>query len=461
MKTAKKLLSAALALLLALSFTPGTVYSADFDLAPYSSIGLFIYEETTGTVLLEKNAHTRLYPGSITKIMTTITALDYMDNMEEKVRVTSAALGLVGPNSSTANLSAGEELTFRQLIYATLIPSGNDAAIVTAVACGEKILGKKASVGECYSAFLEKMNEKSLQMGLTESHWANADGYDNTQNYSTAFDIVTLGRAASKMSLITETVGNLSVKQTTNTATHEWKSTNVLKYETLPAYYGGGGANPYYSPLVTGMKTGYTKMGQKCFLMTATDGKMNIIGAFLNVPDDNKMEIWQKADSVLDYVFKGHAIVSLITDENRSATYSVANPSVFQSGQLAIYAREDLTLCLDKDKINKYGYMTTLSADTVAAEEDGVLRLKRDIVPGDVIGQLVFFCDGDIIAKTDMITAEKFDIFGKSDIVMIAVFVTAIGIFIVLMSMLQKKKLKKKKLRRKKNAAKSSKNARV
>ena len=127
-------------------------------------------------VWLSNNVHKRLFPASTTKIITIHLALKY-GNLEDIVTVSKTAT-LVPSDSSNADLQEGDVLTLNDLLYATMLPSGNDAAVAVA----EHISGS-------VSAFVDLMNKEAQKMGATNTHFTNPHGYHDEKHYTTAYDL--------------------------------------------------------------------------------------------------------------------------------------------------------------------------------------------------------------------------------------------------------------------------------
>ncbi|MBQ1465804.1 MAG: serine hydrolase, partial [Eubacteriaceae bacterium] len=149
----RRLLLRHLAVLCAILLVLGTgdaacAFSID-SYAPYGDMGLYMVELNSGTVLASNRENDRMYPGSLTKVMSAMVVLDLCGE-DETVTVTREVLDMVGYDSSVADLLEGETLSVRELLYASLIPSGNDAAIALAVYAGGKLTGEGSSLQERY-----------------------------------------------------------------------------------------------------------------------------------------------------------------------------------------------------------------------------------------------------------------------------------------------------------------------
>lgn len=131
----------------------------------------------TREVLYAKNIHDRLYPASTTKIMTALVALEKGD-MDAQATVSKEAITFNESGVSTAKLKEGDVLTLRQLLYALLLVSANDAANVIA----EQIAGSQEE-------FVVMMNEEAQKIGATNTHFVNPNGLHNDEHYTTAYDL--------------------------------------------------------------------------------------------------------------------------------------------------------------------------------------------------------------------------------------------------------------------------------
>lgn len=231
----------------------------------------FVYDVRTGQYLQQKGElDEKLYPASITKLMSVYVMLQYMD--ESDVVTVGDALTLVQPDSSLANLQAGDQLTVSQLVAAMMLPSGNDAAQTAAVATGRVIAdNQNLTPAEASQVFVQQMNEQAQALGMTGTHFANADGFHDDNHYTTMEDLRIL---AEKILADPTIVGYTSRREeTVNLLDGErtWKNTNYLLHPQMGSYIPG----------TIGLKTGYTSAAGSC-LMSAffVEDRLLIIGVF-------------------------------------------------------------------------------------------------------------------------------------------------------------------------------------
>ena len=145
-----------------------------------------LIDMNTGRTVYEKNIDERIYPASLTKIMTCLLALEN-GNLSDIVTIDEGAFAGLDGNSSTAGLQVGEQLTFNDLLYCLMISSGNEAANAVA----EHIAG---SIPD----FVRMMNERAYELGCTGTHFANPHGLHDEEHYTTVRDLVAITLAALK-----------------------------------------------------------------------------------------------------------------------------------------------------------------------------------------------------------------------------------------------------------------------
>ena len=237
----------------------------------------FVYDTETDTFLTQVGDAQRVYPASITKLMTALVALEYLK--PEEVITAGQELDSVVWGSSVAGIKFGDTLTASQLVEAMLLPSGNDAAYVIAAAAGRKILGQpNADAATAVSAFMTQMNQRAKELGLTNTHFSNPDGIHDDNHYMSFADLALLGKLAAADPTIrqnaTLAIGNNPRYDETNTdedAPKQWKNTNQLVHPD----------SEYYCEYAIGLKTGQTPYAGSCLLSAFdVDGHIYIIGVF-------------------------------------------------------------------------------------------------------------------------------------------------------------------------------------
>ncbi|MGN0985880.1 MAG: D-alanyl-D-alanine carboxypeptidase family protein [Candidatus Enterenecus sp.] len=249
-----RMLSLFFALVIALSLTAPAL--ALEDPQPHAGAAIVV-DGDNDEVLYAHNAYEKMYPASVTKIMTSLVVLDAIDKGELSLDtpITASAQAVVLPEgSSTAGIKAGEILTVEQLLYCDLIPSANEACNILA----EAVAGSA-------DAFVARMNAKAAQLGMTGTHFTNPHGLHDDDHYSTAYDIYLMAKAAMEYEVFRTIVSTpMYVLPATNLSdARTLYSTNAL----LSNWYVLG----YTYSKAIGIKTGYTEEAGRCLASAAVD----------------------------------------------------------------------------------------------------------------------------------------------------------------------------------------------
>ena len=206
----------------------------------------------TGEVLWEKNADKKMYPASITKIMTAVLMVESDKwNPEAKVTLTKAALDkTLGTGLAVSLLNEGEEFTQLDLLYMVLLSSFGDCAYLAADIYGGSLEG-----------FVQMMNDKAKELGLNGTHYSNPVGLHEEETYTTARDTYNLCVYAKKHDIISEICGKSRYKLvTTNGTTRTLSTTNFLLDRSTNYFY----------EYASGFKTGFTNAAGRCLVSTAS-----------------------------------------------------------------------------------------------------------------------------------------------------------------------------------------------
>lgn len=247
----KKLLIIALSLWIALSSLNTSIQAAtnvqETTGIAQSALSLhseyaYIWNVEEQMPLYEKASHERMYPASLTKVMTTLVALEEQPDLEEVILMSADIFeGLAEEGASVAGYQIGEEATVRDLLYGILLPSGADAARAIA----KRVAGSEA-------AYAQKMNEKAQALGMKDTHFVNTSGLHDDQHYTTAYDLSLLLQAALKNETFQELFGAVSYQS--ELGNHTFYSTR------LSGLANAGIQNDF----LTGSKTGFTLEGGLC-----------------------------------------------------------------------------------------------------------------------------------------------------------------------------------------------------
>ena len=243
------------------------------DLPAITGTAAIVLEEPCGRTLFTRNEHLSVPPASLTKIMTALVAVDHSEPDEMvRIDVNGPELSLE-TDSTVMGIEPGMRLSMRDLLYGLLLPSGNDAAIQIA-----------EHVGGTVREFVQMMNEKADELGLTDTHFANPHGLDDESLYSSAYDMAVMGRELLKSPLLAEIVRTRAYQPA-------WDYPAVENVNLLLGFYPGA----------LGVKTGYTDLAGQTIVAAAERGGRRFIVAVMGA----KTEIYGDASGLLDWAFSG------------------------------------------------------------------------------------------------------------------------------------------------------------
>ncbi len=334
----KKLIKILSALLVSAAVMPGYVCALT-DVSAQSAV---LIEMSTGDTIYEKNAHSRLPMASTTKIMTAVTALEHGD-ITKIVSVNPSACGVEG---SSIYLTAGEELTLEELLYAVMLESANDAAAAVAYEISGSI-----------DDFAALMNETAAKIGLTDTHFTNPHGLDDEEHYTTAADLAKLTAYA---------MGNPMFRKIVSTQ----KKSIPLNGDEGTRVLVNHNKLLRLSDDVVGVKTGFTKRSGRCLVSAAERDGVGVIAVTLNAPDD-----WNDHLAMHEMGFSEYSSVTLAD----VGEIEVKIPcTLADDGYITASNKDPLTVCLRN-----------------GTEHNCVIEAERLIIPpvheGDVVGQAVYY----------------------------------------------------------------------
>ena len=283
----RRLIALGLSLALTLPLLTVRAGAAEPDVSAPSAI---LMEEATGEVLYEKNAHERLAPASVTKIMTLLLVMEALESgrigWDDTVTASAAAAAKGG---SQIYLEENEQLPLEEMLKSVVVSSANDCA----TALAEHIAGSE-------SAFVQMMNERAAELGMTDTHFVNCTGLDDepdaAEHLTTAYDIALMSRELLKH----EEIKKYTTIWMDTVRNGEFGLSNTNK---LVRFYDG----------TTGLKTGYTSAAGHCLSASAKRGGMELIAVVLHC--DSSPHRFESAKALLNYGFANYALITPQPDE--------------------------------------------------------------------------------------------------------------------------------------------------
>lgn len=284
------------------------VKAADYwpDAPETLSPSVILMEESTGTILYEKNMDEAHYPASITKIMTTLLALEN-GNLSDMVTFSDDAIN--NTEGSGIARDYGEQMTLEQCLYGVMLESANECAYAVA-----------EHVGGTVENFVDMMNAKAKELGCTNTHFANPHGLQDENHYTTAHDMALIAQAAYQNETFRIIIGT---KMYTIPPTNKHAEETVLRnhHDMLCTYHNAN--RKYLYPYCVGGKTGYTATANSTLVTYAEKDGMTLICVVMNTQSPN-----QFIDTVnlFDYAFDNFQVLNVSeNDTDYSAEATVDN----------------------------------------------------------------------------------------------------------------------------------------
>ncbi|MBR6689169.1 MAG: D-alanyl-D-alanine carboxypeptidase [Clostridia bacterium] len=339
-----------------------TVFASD---APSTnSKAAIAMEAGSGTILFDKNINTKVYPASITKILTAILALENL-KLDQNIVASKTALKIPW-DSSTAYIKEGEILTVDELLHCLLIYSGNDAANVLAEAVSGNI-----------QDFVKLMNNKAKELGCTGTNFVNAHGYSDDNHYTTALDIAKIFNYCIKnehfVKIISTKLYIVPETNKTNSKRYLYNTNRLIlkKSESKHARF--------YEYAIGG-KTGFTnEAGKTLVTLGKKDDKTIIIAVFKAGTVDGKDARYTDAIKLFNYSFDNFSKRTFDNKENYSFDYTNYNTNL--KSKLVIKDTLELLLKND-DEITDISY--TLKLDEAKLDDITKENFKQNEDVGDI-----------------------------------------------------------------------------
>lgn len=342
----------------------------ELDLAKDAKAAILL-ERDTGQILFEKNAHEKLPPASMTKVMTLLLIMEAIDDgrlkLDEQVTVSERASSMGG---SQVFLEAGEQMSVEDLIKAIAIASANDAS----VALAEQIAGSE-------EAFVKMMNDKVKELKLENTMFQNSSGLPAKDHYSTAYDMAVIAKELLKYE-------------------------NVLEYTSIyEDYLRKGEENEFwlvntnklvrFYDYVDGLKTGYTSEAKFCLTATAEKDDMRVVTVVMGA--DTAKNRNAMTMNLIDYAFSHYEVEKLFGQDEK-----ITDIRNVQTEKLSydVKTRYPVSLLHKKGEKSSNFYETQ-----VKINKDINVPMKK----GEEVGTLIVKKDDEIVLETPLIIDEDME----------------------------------------------------
>lgn len=322
---------------------PKSILAVTFD--DLSSKNAILYLVDEDKILFEKNPNQEVPIASLTKIMTAIIALEKIESLDEKVKITEQDLqGLVEKDASVAGFVVDEEVTYRDLLYGLLLPSGADAAqALTRLVSGSQ------------EKFVELMNKKVEELQLEHTHFTNETGLEDEDNYSTVKELLTIFKYALnipefKEIVLTKSYVTSDQKLTLNSTVQKYQEKFSLDV-----------------PYISGGKTGFTDEAGYCLASFASKDDLTYILVTTGAETkEQKPTHFYDAKEIYEYYMNNYSMKNLINKDQELAKISVIDAkekeiAITAPNEIRKYVENDYDekdLDIDCDLVEEISYFT-------------------------------------------------------------------------------------------------------
>ncbi len=372
----KKVLALIIAVLLTVAVCP--VASAyEITTFPVTAKNAMVVSLDTGEVLYQKNATEKIYPASITKLMTAAVILDKFPTPEDTdiVMTDSAYKRILGTGSAVLGAKVGEVINGKDALACVLISSAGDVVYAYAEAVSGSV-----------EAFVNAMNQKAIEIGLTGTHYENPIGLHHEQNYTTVEDIYRLCQYVLKNYPIVSELGGKSRYKIAATNKSKERILVTTNYLIDPN-------TSYYYQYATGLKTGFTDESGRCLVSTASYNGYNYLAIAMNCPTQNGTRT--------EFTTSRQFFRWAFNEFEYKAVLDINQPA----------AEIDVRLSTDSDYVSLYPAEQVKSILPKEADNSSIVIVPKLI--GESIDAPVK--KGDVLGTADVIYAEK--VIGTVDLI--------------------------------------------
>ena len=384
------------------------VIDTDERIFDITSDNVILYNLDDKSIIYEENSDEKVQIASLTKIMTTLVAIENIDNLEEKVTITSDVFRGISEYSQ-AGLSVGDEVTYKDLLYGVMLPSGADS--VNAIVMNGF---------DSNDAFVKLMNDKAEEIGLDDTKFDNAIGMDSDDNYSTASDVA---------KLLMYALDNETFNTIFKTKTYTIPSINLELNSTLVSY--GGSLD---TSNILGAKSGFTDGAGLCLASIANYNDINYLEVVLGADTASRanavrdsLEIYSyyaKNYDYVDVIKKGQVLEKIDVKWGKVDTYSIKG-----NDDVSVYLRN------------------TVMSDDLEYNYKGVEELTYKNKKGDKLGVVTVSYDGRELTSYDVYLNDDIEYYHP---VIYTIMGLAIVLMIISIILIKKNKRRSKQKKRKK-----------
>lgn len=377
-----------------LDISQGSVpFEADID----PNVAAYMVELKTGTIIHARNQDKKMYPASLTKIMTAILVLENIPDLSTKITFKSSLqnmmyeINISTPGGiSTGGLVAGEELTVEELLYGLMLPSANEIAVMFADYIGGGSLDK----------FYEMMNQKATELGCKNTHFVNANGLHDTNHYTTAYDMYLITRHA---------LENEKFREIVSTTQYDTGKTN--KHDNLRFINTNrmlSTSSSFYLPEVSGVKTGSTDEAGRCLASVAQKNGYEYVLVLMGAPYSDSNSSFSLSYQFYDWAFDNYRAKTIVEKGDRcSSINKVRLAKKGSPNHLQLMSGQTFTALLPKNI--DVSNVRRIAYDTKGNRISDENYITAPVEKGMPLGELHLMLYGSVLGKVDLLAAETIE----------------------------------------------------
>lgn len=382
------------------------VYAEEFNI---TSEHVILYNLNDNKVIYELASEEQTQIASLTKIMTTIVAIEEVEDLNQEVIVPREAFDGISAYSQ-AGLSIGDKVTIKDLLYGAMLPSGADAVNTLAL-----------HISGTIPKYVELMNDKAEELNLTNTHFDNPVGMDSEDNYSTASDVA---------KLLSYALENETFKEIFTARNYTIENLNISLKSTLIGYSKSYGLDVSE---ISGAKSGFTDGAGLCLASTATIDDVNYLLVTIGAATKNRSNAVRDTLEIYHYYSSNYSYQTIMKEGDVLATIptkwgKIKNYELKATSNQQMYLENGIR----KNKL-KYKY-------------DGIEELTYKIKKGDKLGTVTVMYRDESLVTYDVYLEDTIEYYHP---VLYTMIIIAIILMIYSIQLMRKNKKKKKKKNKK------------
>ena len=332
-----------------------------------SSKSAILMDVASGQILYEKNAHDKLPPASVTKVMTMLLICEALDSgkitLDDNVQISENAASMGG---SQIFLEPGEVQKVDTLLKGIAVASANDGCVAMA-----------EYIGGSVESFVEMMNAKAKELNMKDTHFVNTNGLPVDNHYTSAHDIALMSRELLKHDVINKYLTTWMDKVVVG---KKQATVGLANTNKLIKHYQGA----------TGVKTGFTQQAKFCLSASAKRGDTHLVAVTLGA--ETSPERFKDATSLLNFGFANYESVKLCSKDDNIATLTVDKK---KKKKINLVAKEDLSVLIKKGGKRDF-------TRKIKVNQNPIIPIKK----GTNLGYVEIYQGKTLVGKVDLVNTK-------------------------------------------------------